>query len=398
MTVSLQSAPEDVPGSGRELAPDRSRDRLADRVRAKARDPIVWNDTLQMLKTVAAAVLAWVLAAALLDLPQPFLAPWAALLVVHATVYRTFSQGARQVAATALGVVLAWLVGGALGLDTIAVAVALVAGLLVGALGWFEDQETTVAATALVVLTTGFSQDDSMLVSRLADTAIGIGVGLVVNAVVWPPLRRRTAIAAIDRVDDRIGRLFSRMVEELRAGAGADEVSAWVEETRSLDADLDDAWAMVRQAQESARMNPRRSARQLRQPKHWFALLTRMEQAIAEARSMARTLGRAIERGDGWDAEFADRWFDLLGEIGDAVQAADSNRLFAVREALDDLVGRVERLEPMPARWPEYGALLLNLRNIVDTMDEVAAANPLDQPPLPLHVPRRRAGRPVSGR
>ena len=46
--------------------------------------------------------------------------------------------------------------------------------------------------------------------------AIGIGVGLLVNAVVWPPLRRRTAITAIDRVDDRIGQLLSRMAEELR--------------------------------------------------------------------------------------------------------------------------------------------------------------------------------------
>ena len=109
-----------------------------------------------------------------------------------------------------------------------------------------------------------------------------------------------------------------------------------------------------------------------------------MEQAVAEAQSMARTLERAIERGDGWDAEFADGWFDLLAETGDAVQAADSNRLFAVRAALDDLVRRLEQLEPMPARWPEYGALLLNLRNIVDTMDEVAAANPLDQLPIPV--------------
>ena len=39
-------------------------------------------------------------AASVLELPQPFLAPWAALLVVHATVYRTFSKGSQQVAAT----------------------------------------------------------------------------------------------------------------------------------------------------------------------------------------------------------------------------------------------------------------------------------------------------------
>jgi hypothetical protein len=34
--------------------------------------------------------------------------------------------------------------------------------------------------------------------------------------------------------------------------------------------------------------------------------------------------------------------------------------------------------------WPIYGSLLVTLRNILDAMDEVAAANPLQQPPLPF--------------
>lgn len=356
-------------------------------LRRRSQDPIFWNDQVQLAKTVAAAVIAWVVATSVLDLPQPFLAPWSALLVVHATVFRTFSQGARQVAATALGVVLAWLVGDALGLDTFSVAIALALGLLVGAFTWFEDQETTIAATALVVLTTGFSQDDSMLVSRLLDTGIGIGVGLLVNAVVWPPLRQRTAIAAIDKLDDSIGQLLTRMHDELSEGVDESTVDGWVEETRSLDGDLDDAWALVRQAQESARMNPRRSAREVRQPKQWFSLLRRMEQAVAEQRSMARTLGRSFERGGRWDPVFRDGWLDLLRDAGQAIQDASSEDLRVVRAGLDDLAADLEHLEPLPALWPEYGALLFNLRNVVDTMDEVAAANPLGQPPLPVRVP-----------
>ena len=360
---------------------------LRDRLHRRFRDPIFWNDQVQLGKTVAAAVIAWVVAASVLELPQPFLAPWAALLVVHATVFRTFSQGARQVAATALGVVLAWLVGAALGLDTVSVAIALGFGLLIGAFTWFEDQETTIAATALVVLTTGFSQDDTMLVSRLLDTGIGIGVGLLVNAVVWPPLRRRTAITAIDKVDDRIGRLLTRMHDDLRKGVDEKTVDAWVEETRSLDGNLDNAWALVRQAQESARMNPRRSAREVRQPEQWFSLLRRMEQAVAEQRSMARTLGRSIERGEEWDETFREGWLELLRDAGRAIQDASSDDLLAVRGRMDDLVGSLEGLDPLPELWPEYGALLFNLRNVVDTMDEVAAANPLGQPPLPVRLP-----------
>src|SRR5262245_3536475 len=120
----------------------------------KVRDPIFWRDVTQLTKTVVAAVVAWVLAASVLDLPQPFLAPWAALLVVQSTVYRTYSQGLRQVAAAVIAVLLAAVVGNAFGLDTVGVAVLLAVGLVLGSVPWFGTEATTIAATGLVVLTT----------------------------------------------------------------------------------------------------------------------------------------------------------------------------------------------------------------------------------------------------
>ena len=224
---------------------------VTDDRRDRLRDPVFWNDVTQLAKTAVAAVLAWVIATQVLSLSQSFLAPWAALLVVHATVYRTFSRGLRQVAAAVAGVLLAWGVGNVLGLDTAAVAVVIVLGLAVGALPWFGEEAITVAATAMVVLTTGFSGDDSMLRDRFSDTAIGIVVGLLVNAAVWPPLRRRTAITAMNAIDDSIGALLTDMGEQLVHRSTDDVVAAWVDRTRSLDADIDHAWSLVRQAQET---------------------------------------------------------------------------------------------------------------------------------------------------
>ena len=225
----------------------------------RLRDPVFWSDVVQLFKTVVAAVIAWVLATTVFDLPQPFLAPWAAILVVHATVYRTFSRGLRQVAAAVVAVLLAALVGNVLGLDTVAVAVLIVLALALGSLPWFGTETTTIATTALVVLTTGFS-DDARLLSRLLDTGIGIAVGLAVNVVVWPPLRRRTAIVAMNRIDDGIGELLVDIGTALDKGGEAVNVAGWIERTRDLDEELDQAWALVRQARESARMNPRRAA------------------------------------------------------------------------------------------------------------------------------------------
>jgi uncharacterized membrane protein YgaE (UPF0421/DUF939 family) len=362
---------------------------VRERVDDRLSDPVWWNDVLQLVKTVLAAVVAWVIAASVLDLPQPFLAPWSALLVVHATVYRTFSKGSQQVAATVVAVVLASAVGEVLGLTTAAIAVLLVVSLVLGAVPWLGAEATTIATTGLVVLTTGFDSD-VMLISRLFDTAIGVAVGLAVNAIVWPPLRRHTAAKALDRIDDGVGELLADMADGLAAGAGVDEARAWVERTREIDEDLDHAWALVRQAQESARMNPRRSARTMRDPQQWHGLLRRLEQSVAETRSLARTLGAQAQRS-ALDERFAHRWIGMLRDAGRAAVEADPAALVDVRRRLQEFSDDL-RPTQRSHQWPVYGALIINLRNIVDSLDEVAAANPIRGRPLNIRIPSRLGG------
>ena len=179
-----------------------------------------------------------------------------------------------------------------MGLSAGAIALLLALSLLVGTVPWFGAEATTIATTALVVLATGY-ENDTKLVSRLLDTAIGVGVGLVVNLTVWPPLRRRTAALALNRIDDGIGELLTDMADGLATGCEADDVEGWLERSRDLDEELDHAWALVRHAQESARWNPRRSAREVRDPHEWRELMHRMEQVLAETRSLAHTWARA---------------------------------------------------------------------------------------------------------
>lgn len=343
----------------------------------RLRDPVAWSDLVQLLKTVVASVAAWLLADTVFGLPQAFLAPWAALLVVHSTVYRSLSRGLQQVVGAVLGVVLAWAVGNLIGLDALAVGVLLAVGLLLGTSRWLRDENTAVAATGLIVLTTGFSTQDSLLVDRLFGTAIGIAAGLVVNLVVWPPLRDYTAARAIDRIDDEIGALLCDMADGLREPCTEETITEWADRSRDIDGRLDEAWALLRQARESSRLNPRRAARPLRRSVVFEAILRDNEQAVAEIRSMAHSLGRSLEDLLEWDLRFKDRWLALLREAGDAIAAPDAARVTAVRTGLNQLAHELGTEHLSGLHWPEYGGLILNLRNVVTSMDRVAEANPI---------------------
>ncbi len=346
----------------------------------RLRDPVTWTEVIQVVKTVVAAVVAWVLAVRVFHLPQPFLAPWAALLVVHATVYRTFARGAQQVAATVGGVLLAWVIGNAFGLSPTALAVMLLLSFALGYLPGLRAEATTVAATALIVLTTGFSDESNILLARLFDTAIGIGVGFVVNLLVWPPLQDLSAVRAVDAIDDEVGRLLQDLADELEDECADEDVRRWVERTQEIDECIDEAWALLRQARESAWYNPRPRSRALTKTDHLGELLERLEQSVSEVRSMVRTLDHSITDLTEWEPEFRRRWIALVRKAGHAIANPDSNEVRAVRTELAELTSDLSTENLSALHWSEYGGLVLNLRNIVTSMDRFAEATPISAP------------------
>jgi uncharacterized membrane protein YgaE (UPF0421/DUF939 family) len=359
----------------------------------RLRDPVLWTNTSQLVKTVVAAVLAWVLAVHVFHIPQPFLAPWAALLTVHATVFRTLRRGVQQVGASVLGVLLAFAAGTAFGVNALSLGVALLLGLLAGSVRGLRAETTTAAATALVVLTTGYSNDGAMLVARLLDTGIGIAVGLLVNLVVWPPLRDRSAAHQVGAIDDRIGELLAEIATALRRGCDATEADAWIVRTGELDQDIDKAWSVVWQARESGRLNPRRAAAErMRRAQGFDDILGRLEQAVAETRSMARTIRLAHVAPADWDPAFRGPWLHLLRRAGAAISGADVDAVRAVHADLERFAAELAVAELPDRFWPVSGALLVNLRNILEALGAVAEAQPLEvpSPALARATARRR--------
>jgi uncharacterized membrane protein YgaE (UPF0421/DUF939 family) len=353
---------------------------LRARITSVVRDPVAWTTGLQLVKTVVAAVLAWFLAASVLGLPQPFLAPWSAMLVVHFTVHQSMTRGLQQMVSAVVGVILGWafwhLLGG---LSLVTLGGALLVAMFFAQIRWVKEEGTTAATTALFVLTAGFGDNNTALLGRLADTAVGLGVGFAINLLVWPPLLDHSAARAIHRVRGKVGDLLSVIANECHDECTNEHVEIWIERSRELDEEIDDAWALVRQGRESGRFNLRKGAASVRQSEKFGLMLDRTEQSLSEIRSIARTLGHSVNQTNAWDSDFRERWTALLGETAWAIQNPDGRMLEEVRTKLSILADDYSDEDLSARHWPEYGGLLLNLRNIATEMDEIAETDPVSE-------------------
>jgi uncharacterized membrane protein YgaE (UPF0421/DUF939 family) len=358
----------------------------------RLRDPITWAEASQLAKTVGAAVVAWVIAVHVFHLSQAFMAPWAALLTVHATVFGTLTRAGQQAGASVLGVLIAAGASQVFGADALSLGVAVLVGSLAGAVPGLRAPMTT-ATTAVVVLTTGYVGNHGMLADRLLDTGVGIAVGLLVNLLVWPPLRDRAAARHIDLIDDRLGELLTRIATELREGCASDAADAWIAQADRLDRDIDRAWHVLDEARQSGRLNPRPTVPgRMRAAEELTQVINRLAQALAETRSMARTIRVARLAPEEWNPVFREPWLELLQSAGAAVEEADADGLRRARVGVTELSDRLVDEQLHGGQWPMFGALLVNLRNVLDALDVVAEAQPVRVPAPSLERRARTSG------
>ncbi|MFK5690914.1 aromatic acid exporter family protein [Ornithinimicrobium sp. LYQ92] len=333
--------------------------------------PDVRSDLVQVVKSVIAAVTAWLVADAALGLDQAFLAPWTALLTVHATVYRTLSRGAQAMLATSVGVTLAFaavLLGGH---GALTLAVALLVAMLLARVGLMRAEGITVATTVLFVITASTETSWSGLADRLAATAIGVAVALVVNTVVVAPLRDQSARQQIEEIDRGLGRLLQDMAAGLRERADDQLTGDWVDRTRTLDRRLDTAWTLVYEARESTWGNPRRG--RASSGEELSRVLGRLEEGIAQVRGMSRLIHESTADAEEWEPGFREPFIDLLDELGRRVEdpKADVQEL---RGWTDRLASDLSDGGLPDLRWPLYGGLIEMSRIVIDIVDDVATS------------------------
>jgi len=98
-----------------------------------------------------------------------------------------------------------------------------------------------------------------------------------------------------------------QIADEFGDACRPEHVANGFERSQDVDAEVDRHGALVRQARESGKLNPRKDSVVVRKRVKFGELLERTEQALAEIRSMARTLEFSITDENEWDDEFREQ-------------------------------------------------------------------------------------------
>lgn len=350
----------------------------------RRRDPV----TVQMVRSAAAATLAYVIALRLSPEAAPLTAPLTALLVVQVTLYSTLTTGVRRVNSVVAGVVVAILFSLLVGLTWWSLGLLILASLLVGHLVRVDEFVPEVAISAMLVL--GVTTHGDTAWARIVETLIGAIVGMGFNLLLAPPVWVEEAGKSIEELARRVRQLMLRIGEEAAGRPPPARAAARLHEARRLDHDISEVDADLRQAEDSLRLNPRVREGLL----HRVVLRTgldTLEICTVVLRVLARTLTDLAKEREPerlFEPETGAAFEELLSEIADAVvsfavlvttsvsanaESAEERLTSELRQAAAtrDKLARLlfEEARRDARQWQLLGAVLTEVNRILDEMD-----------------------------
>ncbi|MHB1171785.1 MAG: FUSC family protein [Lacisediminihabitans sp.] len=258
--------------------------RLIASFRASSRSPL-----LQVLKTSVAAIVAWLTCNIVLGQPLPIFAAIAALLVVQPSVNQSLAKGIERSVGVVAGVLLAYGAGLLFGNSSwIVLGIIVLSLLLAWALRLTPGSANQIPISAMLVLAIG-AQTPAYAVNRIIESVIGALVGLVINALIVPPVLLTPAHLAVTRLATSIASTLEALSGTLRTGRTREELDSLLTEARALRPLRDAATDDVTRADESLMLNPHggRHRTVLERDRRFLASLTALAtQVLGMARAI----------------------------------------------------------------------------------------------------------------
>ncbi|WP_229069112.1 aromatic acid exporter family protein [Actinoplanes sp. DH11] len=343
-----------------------------------------------VLVTGAAAGIAWS-AADTLNVVGPVTAAISATLSVQLSAHASMREGTQRLVGTLAGIAVTVVVWGAFGLTPWSIAVIAGCGLAAGRLLRLGDGAITVPMTSLGILVAGSVVTEAFVWQRIAATALGILVGVILSPLVggMTPLERaRHRLACLSA---EIARLLGQLGAGVRDTYTPEQAARWLARSRELEADLDEAGTAVddllRQARWSLTTPVTRVAplqQTLRALEHGVHQVNSVARSMFDAAAtpqapvvpgqIGQVLAAAADAFDAHAALVADR---------DAGAAADAGKL---RALLDDLrETRRRTLRTVRTEVDDTGVLVLT-GSIITDIDRMAGTLERSAPALSVGV------------
>ncbi len=323
----------------------------ASRAGIEARRARVIATARPILQSAVAASLAWLVATELVGHSTPFFAPISAVITLGLTVGERRARAVELALGVAVGIAIADLLVALIGTGAwqigVVVALAMVGATLVGGGPLLASQ----AAASAVLVATLQPPDGAFDFTRAVDAATGAAIGLLVGSILLPvdPLRlaRKDLAPVIDGLAAALDHI-AKAVED-RDEAEADRAVEAVARLRPEHDELEDS---ITAAADAARLSlGRRGA--LVEIGKLAELARHLRLEIADARSLARGVGRAVATGDATPPEVsasiaelaeATRALHLLEDVGPGPAREAAVRAAAVANTVLDETGNMSAL------------------------------------------------------
>ena len=288
------------------------------------------------LRLTSAAVAAFVVALLLLPGSVPILATLTALLVVEITLKDSLTSGVQRIVSVATGVLMAVLFSSVVGLTWWSLGILIALSILVGQLLRLGPHMLEVPISAMLVLAVGGA--GSAAVDRIAETLIGVAVGLAMNLAFPPKTGGDSAAQAVHQFATELARLLRTASGGLADPIDQSLAARWMDDARRLSRNVPEIDKALRQAEEGRRLNPRalvmpNTSSSLR------AELDALEHTSVTVRSMFRSIQDGVRDHPMIDARGEDLRLVFAALLADVAATVEAFGELALDEGTDHIEG-----------------------------------------------------------
>ncbi|YCQ26831.1 FUSC family protein [Arthrobacter sp. Z4-13] len=305
----------------------------------------------------------------------PYYAPLGALVAMYHNVAGSVRQGLQALAGLTVGISLAVILVNIADPSPLTVALFMGIGVLLGGLPGFGSGSDWIPTAALLVLLVGGNNADDFSYGYLVQMGFGVGVGIAVNFLVFPPLHLKAAAASLGDLRLALGGQLTDMGAALKE-EWPPEHEDWSRRSEELASAARSVRHLVKEADASRRANPRRRFHP-RDMDLDYRNLRQLERVTFHIQDMTDVLSDVIWESDApytvplQDNEpLADaitatgRMLCSVGDAGTRTQEQDK-LLAAAAAAVEAAMAATAAREPEEGAVPASESILLSLHRIL---------------------------------